>query len=154
LIEKQVSFAGKLAPGQPAPDFDIITEDGRKMKLSDLRGKVVYLNFWASWCKQCMGEIIYEKKMKLLTKDKPLEFVYLSIDNDTTIEYGAIKKYGLDGTFTTVTGGWGAKELQQYNVQSLPAYFLIDEDGNFALQNTPSPMHATELTLDIGKLYK
>ena len=154
LIEKQVAFAQRLAPGQPAPDFDIITADGQKIKLSDLRGKVVYLDFWASWCKQCVGEIIYEKKMKLLTKDKPLEFVYVSIDNDTAIEHAAIKKYHLDGLFTTVAGEWNAKELQLYNVQSLPAYFLIDEDGNFAQQNAPSPMHSTELILNIGKLYK
>jgi len=152
-IEKQVSFVEKLAPGQPAPDFDITTADGKTMKLSDLRGRVVYLDFWAAWCKQCIGEMANEKKMKLLFKDKPLEFVYVSIDKDTAIENGMIKKFKLDGIFTTATGEWNAKEILLYNVQSLPAYFLIDENGNFALQNAPPPTQSTELILAIEKLF-
>ena len=67
---------------------------------------------------------------------------------------GIIKKAKLTGTFANVTGGWNAKELQQYGVQSLPAYFLIDEDGNIAIQNPPSPARSTELILAIEKLFK
>jgi peroxiredoxin len=154
LLEKQVAFAEKLAPGQPAPDFDIITTDGKKQKLSDLRGKVVYLDFWAAFCRQCVAEMIAGKKMKLLIKDKPIEFVYVSIDNDTAIAHQVIKRFGLQGIFTTAAGGWGSREVEMYNVQSLPAYFLIDEEGNFAVQNAPSPAQSAELILDMEKLFK
>ena len=154
FITKQVDLAETLAPGQPAPDFDIITPDGRQMKLSDLKGKVVYLGFWASWCKQCVGEIIKEDKFKDLVKNKPLEFVYVSIDNDTAADNKLIAKYKMNGLFTHPIGEWNAKEAQRYGVQSLPTYFLIDEDGKIAMQNPPSPLQSTELILAIEKLFK
>ena len=154
VLEKQVTTLEKLAPGQPAPDFDITTPDGRTMKLSDLKGKVVYLGFWASWCKQCVGEMIKENKIKDLIKNKPLEFVYVSIDDDTSKDNMLASKYKIDGTFHHANNGWNAKEIMLYGVQSLPAYFLIDEDGNFAVQNAPSPLQSTELILAIEKLLK
>lgn len=154
LLEKQVAIAERMAPGQPAPDIDIITQDGKKMKLSDLKGKVVYLGFWASWCRQCVGEMIGERKIKDLIKNKPLEFVYVSIDDDTTTDNMLIKKYKMEGTFTHPGGGWNAKEISMYGIQGLPAYFLIDEDGKIALQNTPSPPQSTELILAIERLFK
>ena len=154
LLDKQISMAERLAPGQPAPDIDIATPDGRRMKLSDLKGKVVYLGFWASWCRQCVGEMIGEHKIKDLIKDKPLEFVYVSIDEDTTTDNMLIKKYKMEGIFTHPGGGWNAKEINLYGVQGLPAYFLIDEDGKFAVQNAPTPQQSTELILAIEKLFK
>ena len=154
ILNKQVLLAEKLAPGQPAPDFDITTTDGSTMKLSDLKGRVVYLGFWASWCRQCVGEIISERKIKDLIKNKPLEFVYVSIDNDKTADSTIIAKFKLDGIFTHAEEEWAAKEIQLYGVQSLPAYFLIDEDGKFAMQNPPTPMQPTELILEIEKLFK
>ena len=154
-LDKQVALAERLAPGQPAPDFDITTSDGKHMKLSDLKGKVVYLNFWASWCKQCVGEIVKEGKMKELIKNKPLEFVYVSIDNDTAAANKLIAKYKMEGLFTHSNGEWSAPEVQLYGVQSLPAYFLIDDEGKFAAQNPPpSPLQSTDLILALEKLFK
>ena len=154
LVERQVSVTVRLAPGKPAPDIDIITPDGKNMKLSDLKGKVVYLSFWANWCKQCVGEMISSQKIKTLTKNEPLEFVYVSIDNDTTADNAIIKKYKISGIFTHPAGEWNAKETELYGVQSLPAYFLIDKEGKFAVQNAVTPMHATELVLQIERLLK
>ena len=154
FVTKQVATARRLAVGQPAPDFDILTSDGRKMKLSDLKGKVIYLDFWASWCKQCVGEIIKEEKSKDLLKNKPVEFVYVSIDNDSTADNKLIAKYQLTGLFTHADGEWNASEVQLYGVQSLPSYFLIDQEGKFSTQHPPTPMQSTELILAIGKLLK
>ena len=154
VLSKQVAIVESLAPGHPAPDFDIITPDGQHTKLSDLKGKVVYLGFWASWCKQCVGEMIKENKIKDLMKNKPIEFVYVSIDDDAARDSTLISKYKMEGLFYHAGGGWGAKEIMQYGVQSLPAYFLIDEDGNFAVQNAPGPLQSTEMILAIEKLFR
>jgi len=154
VIEKQVSMARKLAPGQPAPDFEIHTPDGKSMNLCDLRGKVIFLSFWASWCKQCIGEMMSEKKVQELIINKPLEFVYVSIGNDTAAERNIVNKLKIKGIFSDVAGGWNAKEVQQYGVQTLPAYYLIDEDGNFALRNCPHPTQSTQLILEIEKLFR
>lgn len=154
LLEKQVGIARRLAPGQPAPDIEINTPDGKQMHLSDLKGKVVYLGFWAEWCKQCIGEMISERMVKDLIRKKPLEFVYVSIGADTAIANQVIEHYHLDGLHTRATGGWQAKEVGLYGVQSLPAYYLIDEDGNFAAQIAPSPQQTTELVKAIERLFK
>lgn len=153
LLESQIGIAERTSPGMPAPDFDIVTADGKAMKLSDLKGKVVYLHFWASWCRQCVGEMIAEKKTKEFLKRKPVEFVYVSLDRDTTTAGMLLRKYGIEGTFTYLKNEWQSKEIQLYGVQNLPAYYLIDKDGNFAVQNPPTPRQSTELLLAIGKLY-
>lgn len=152
LLDMQIALAERLAPGQPAPDFDIVTPDGRKMKLSDLRGKVVYLGFWATWCRQCVGEMISENKTKEVLKNKAVEFVYVSIDKDTTTSMRIIKKYKISGIFHFADGGWKATEAGLYGVQGMPAYFLIDKDGKIAVQNPPTPMQSTELIVAISKL--
>ncbi len=154
VLGKQVAIMERLAPGKPAPDFEIVTHDGKLMHLSDLKGKVVYLTFWAGWCKQCIGEMTNTHKTTDLMKDKPLEFVYVSINTDTAGDQKIINKFKFDGLFNNVAGVWNAREILDYGVQSLPAYFLIDEDGNIALQNPPSPVHYTELILAIEKLFK
>ncbi len=153
LLDKQVSLARKLAPGQPAPDFTITTAEGKQMKLSDLKGKVVYLGFWAGWCRQCVGEMLNEKKMKDLLKKKPAAFVYVSLSNDTATEKTLIEHYKIEGIFTTEASGWESKVAQAYGVQNLPAYYLIDKEGNFAAQTAPTPMQILELVQAIEKLF-
>ena len=154
VVEKQVAIAKSLSKGQPAPDIDIVTPGGKKMKLSDLRGKVVYLGFWASGCKQCVGEMINEKRIKPQLKDKPVEFVYVSIDADTATSKMMAEKFKIEGTFTHATGGWNAKEVRLYGVQGLPAYYLIDQQGNFAVQHTPTPGDPERFVSEIEKLFK
>lgn len=154
MLDRQIAMAKMLAKGQPAPDIDLTMQDGKRMKLSDLKGKVVYLTFWASWCKQCVSEMNAASKIKTLFKNKPVVFVYVSIDNDTAADNKIISKFDIEGMFSHTDGGWNATEAQLYGVQGLPAYFLVDEDGNFGVQNAPSPMQATQLTLEIGKLVK
>jgi len=154
LVEQQVHVAERLAPGQPAPDFAIETADGRKIQLSDLKGKVVYVSFWANFCRQCVGEMVNEHKVKDLLKNKPVEFVHVSIDNDSASDNALLQKYKVTGLSTHVEGGWQSKEALLYGVQNLPAYFLIDKDGKIAVQRPYSPMQSTELLIQIGKLLK
>lgn len=90
----------------------------------------------------------------MLLKDKPVTFVYVSIDNDTAADRSITQKYHIDGIFTHANGGWYANEVQLYGVQKLPAYFLIDEDGNFGLQPPPTPPHSAQLAVEIGKLIR
>lgn len=154
LLDKQVAIARKIAPGQPAPDMDIVAADGTPMHLSDLKGKVVYLGFWSGNCKQCVGEMVKERMVKDLIIKKPLAFVYVSLGTDTVTEHAIRERYRIDGYTATAKGGWNSKEVADYGVQSLPAYYLIDEDGKFAMQRPPSPPQTTELVMAIEKLFK
>gem|GEM_PF-930700 len=64
----------------PAPDFEVIREDGSTLKLSDLRGKVVFINFWASYCRPCMTEMPLMELLKDKMKHVPFEIVAVSSD--------------------------------------------------------------------------
>ena len=154
LLEKQVAMARSLSPGQPAPDIAIRSPEGLMMKLSDLKGKVIYLEFWADWSRQSAGEMISEGSWKPQLADKPVEFVYVSLSNDTTKEKALLKRYKVHGYFANATGSWASKEATAYGVQQLPAYFLIDEDGKFAIQNPPTPGKSEALIEEIEKLIK
>ena len=154
LIDKQFAVAKRLAPGQPAPDFDINTPDGKHVKLSDLKGSVIFIGFWGSFCRQCVGEMMAEKKVKDAFEGKPVKFVYISIDNDAATDVTIAKKYHIPGIYTHADNGWNSKETELYGVQNLPAYFLIDEEGNIAIQHPPSPVLADDLIREIQKLIK
>lgn len=137
-LSRQLKIVKRLSKGQPAPDFEFVTDAGKRTKLSELKGSVVYLHFWTSGCRQCVAEMIHEKNIKDKFKGRPVTFVYVSMDNDTSAARLVTSKFGIQGQFTHITGGWAAPEAQLYGVQSLPAYYLIDKKGNFATSHAPA----------------
>lgn len=154
LLDKQTAITERLSPGQPAPDLRITAPDGTHLSLSDLRGKVVYIGFWATWCKPCVGEMrLAERKVKEVLKNKPVVFVYVSLDDDSTAAAALMKTLKIESHFVWTTGGWYSPEVSAYGVQGLPTYFLVDTNGNFAVQNPPTPQQSTELIVAISKLY-
>lgn len=142
----------KFNPGEPAVDFNFTTLEGKSMKLSDLKGKVVYMDFWASWCGPCKGEMPYAKKLKEHFKDnKDVVFLYVSIDEKEDAWKKGIEAMDISGVHTR-TPGWGGEIAKQYKIQSVPSYFLIDKKGNFVLKRTPRPSQSEELQKEIEKL--
>lgn len=153
LLEKQVAVATRLYPGKPAPDLELVSDSGQRLKLSDLRGKVVYLSFWSTQCRQCVGEMRADRRVKDVFTNKPVVFAYVSIDEDPATAQRLIRQFHISGYFGWTSGGWYAKEALDYGVQGLPARFLIDREGNFALQDPPAPSQKTELIVAISRLY-
>jgi thiol-disulfide isomerase/thioredoxin len=144
-LDKAVYNIKKFDAGQPALDFTFTTLDGKTMKLSDLKGKVVYLDFWASWCGPCKGEMPYSKKIKEHFKDKTdAVFLYVSIDENEDAWKKAIDALAIKG-INTRTVGWGGNIAKDYEIQSIPAYFLIDKKGNFAVKKAPRPSQTGEV---------
>jgi thiol-disulfide isomerase/thioredoxin len=144
-LDNLVSELKKFNPGQPALDFKFTTIDGKDMKLSELKGKVVYLDFWASWCGPCKGEMPYAKQVKEHFKDRTdVVFLYISIDDKEDAWKRGIEALNITGMHTR-TSGWGGNIATQYEIQSIPAYFLIDKKGNFAIKKTPRPSETAEV---------
>lgn len=120
----------KFDAGQKALDFEFTTIEGKQYKLSDFKGKVVYLDFWASWCGPCRQQMPFAKEIKKHFADKDVVFLYVSIDDNETKWKNGITSMGVEGILTR-SPGWGGSIPRLYNVTSIPAYFLIDKDGNF-----------------------
>ena len=83
-VREEIADRQRVRPGQPAPDFDLATPDGSRLALSDLRGKYVVLDFWASWCRPCRASFPEMKQIYAKYKDKGVEI--LGITNDSRQE--------------------------------------------------------------------
>lgn len=144
FLVEEINKKKRLAPGSPVIDFAVIGEDGKKIKVSDLKGKVVYIDFWASWCGPCKAQFPYTKDLKKHFKGKDVVFVYVSIDKDEKAWQKAIKKYDLDGYHTRVDGE-KSEVIKAYGVRGVPSYYLVDKEGKFVTENTPRPSQQAEL---------
>ena len=125
---EDVVFPGKLGSAlvnHPSPEFEAKTLDGEKVRLRDLRGKVVMLNFRASWCPPCRAELPAVAKLYLEFKDKGLA-VYGVNDEDRRIARKYVEKAGL--TLPTIDDN-SQNASRLYHVSSIPTVFLIDGNG-------------------------
>jgi thiol-disulfide isomerase/thioredoxin len=150
-LDHAVAEIKKFNPGEPALDFNFTTLEGKSMKLSDLKGKVVYMDFWASWCGPCKGEMPHAKKLKEQLAGKDVVFLYVSIDDKEDAWKKGITAMDIEGIHTR-TPGWQGEIATLYKIQSVPAYFLIDKKGRFALKKTPRPSQLADLKKEIDRL--
>ncbi|MBF0169807.1 MAG: TlpA family protein disulfide reductase [Nitrospinae bacterium] len=117
---------GKKLEGQTAPDFSLPTLDGGTMTLADYRGKVVLLNFWATWCPPCKEEMPSMQKLYEHFKGRDFVMLTVSIDDKTGDVAPFMKELGL--TFP-VAFDPGAKVGADYGLTGVPETFLIDKRG-------------------------
>ncbi len=139
---KTTKDAGNMfAAGKPAPDFEELMLDRKTtMKLSDLKGKVVLLDFWASWCGPCRKEnpnvvAVYNKY-----KDKGFTVMNVSLDDNLDRWKQAIEQDGLIWpNHVSDLKKWNSAVGQIYQVRSIPFTVLIDQNGNIVATNLRGP---------------
>jgi thiol-disulfide isomerase/thioredoxin len=112
----------------PAPDVSVVSlADGKTLKLSDLKGKVVMLNFWATWCPPCREEIPSMMKLNSVMTGKPFQMVAVSIDEGGR---PAVESFFKSTGFSLPTfideSGASAKV---YGITGVPESFIIDRQG-------------------------
>ena len=127
-VQAALYKALKLQPGQPAPEFTLYDLDGQPVSLSQFKGQVVLLDFWASWCGPCIGDLPDLRRIKRKAADQPLVFLNLSLDTDEAAWREAIDKHEIEGVHVRAEG-WGADVAKSYQVNSLPSYYLVDSQG-------------------------
>src|ERR1043165_9520957 len=128
LVWLQSAKYEPLAVGEPAPDFDLSDLNEKPDRLSDFRGKVVFLNFWATWCKPCREEM---PSMEVLNKNfekDGLVILAVSIDRVTTTKDIPPFVKGLNLTFPVLVDSWGRTD-KPYKRMGVPETFIIDQEG-------------------------
>lgn len=118
--------------GVGASSFKMTNLKGKKITLKEFKGKVVYIDFWASWCGPCRKQFPFAKKLKhSLTKSqkKDIVFLYISIDNTEQIWKSAIEKLGIEGYHVLSTGGWNSRAVKYFGINSIPRYMIVDKKG-------------------------
>ncbi|RZM00742.1 MAG: TlpA family protein disulfide reductase, partial [Pedobacter sp.] len=138
VLSKSLETAKKTLPGKPAMDFAALDTAGKEVRLSDFKGKTVFLDFWASWCVPCRKENPNVKKLYQQYKDKGLVVLSVSLDNPDKrgAWLKAISDDGIGGfVHISELKGFASQSALLYDVKAIPTNFIIDPQGKFLARN-------------------
>jgi len=110
----------------PPVDFNLLDLTGKRVILSGLKGKIVFLNFWATWCSPCREEMPSMQKLYARFKDKDFAMVAVSLNEPASAVKKFFKDYNL--TFTALLDSDG-ELMSPYGIRGIPNTFIIDRDG-------------------------
>lgn len=149
LIEYYEPQLAKTTGSQFA-DLTLTDMNGKEVKLSDFagKGKVVLLDFWASWCPPCIKEMPSLVELYKEYKNKGLEIVGISLDDKKDSWIGAIKRHQITWPQMSDLKGWNSSVVKAYGVYSIPLTVLIDQQGTVVGSNLSS----AELKIKLNQL--
>ncbi|CAM4049472.1 MULTISPECIES: TlpA family protein disulfide reductase [Flavobacterium] len=132
--------ASKMA-GTSFPSFSFENHKGGMSKISDFKGKLVYIDVWATWCGPCRAEIPFLKKAEEKYKGKNIEFVSISIDSKK--DYDKWKKFVIDkklgGVQLIAENDWNSDLVKALKISGIPRFILVDVEGNIMIADAPRP---------------
>src|SRR5690606_92296 len=130
-----------LLKGKPSPKFAYPDLNGKKVSLDDFKGKLVYIDVWATWCGPCIQEIPALKKLKEDYKNKNVEIISISID--VAKDFDKWKKMVADkqlkGVQLFADKDWQSDFVKAYGIDAIPRFLLIDKNGNILNADAPRP---------------
>jgi len=141
LRKEQGGKSDKASVAKDAP-FTLTNLKGEEITLDKFKGKVVYIDFWASWCGPCRKQFPLAKELKnKLTKKqkKKVEFLYISIDSGEKPWKSAIDRMEIEGYHVLSPGGWQSKVCAYFKIKSIPRYMLLDKKGRIADSSAKRP---------------
>ena len=136
-VHDQVQALLRTQMGQPYTDLQMKTPEGRALRISDLVGRqeLLLVDFWASWCGPCMGEV---PNLVQLYKDchgKGLEIIGVSLDNRADAWRNALEKHHMTWPQMSDLKGWDSQACQAYSITGIPATVLIGKDGKIVARD-------------------
>lgn len=129
-LKESIARMKALAPGAEAPEFTLPTVAGEQFSLKSLRGNIVILDFWASWCAPCIAEMPIVKEIYAQYKDKGLKVVGISMDNVKAAWVKSIDKVQIPWMHVSSLKGMKRCPVAQlYQVYAIPKLYIIDKEG-------------------------
>ena len=132
-------------------DLELVSTGGESLLFQDLlkkhKGKVIYLDFWSSSCRPCIGEFPYSQQLKQKYKDEQLVFVYLSLDIKEANWKHACEKYHLDNESYLIANKYTSKEFRALKVDWIPHYMVYDKAGQRVVEYASRPSEPETIDL-------
>lgn len=142
VIDQKFKDVTRLEKGRPAPEFELKNMQGKNISLEDLKGNIVYLDFWASWCRPCIEEMPAFKKLQNEFASSNIKFVSIGIESKKESLEKLIEAQGLEGIHLFDPDK--EEDLKKrYNVEGIPHYVLIDTDGKMIEKRAKRPSEPT-----------
>ena len=117
--------------------------------------KVTYVDFWASWCGPCRGEMPASQDLRAAYQGKDVNFVYISLDEDSSDWTNANTKFALPAGHSFLIPNVSQSSIPaQFSVNSIPRYMLIDSMGNVVDDNAPRPSESGNIKASLDKMLK
>ena len=148
--EQERKRAELLAPGKEAPEINLPTPQGNLLPLSSLRGKVVLLDFWASWCKPCRAENPNVVRLYNKYKNKVFTVYSVSLDRSRDAWLRAIEQDNMSWNHVSDLAYWQSEAAQTYGVSGIPFTVLLDRNGKIIDTNLRGQGLAAKLQEILG----
>lgn len=149
-LKEKVDAMAKANVGGTAPNIELPTPQGNMLSLYSLRGHIVLLDFWASWCGPCLREVPNVKKIYDKYHSKGLEILGVSLDDKQKAWVNAIQNKELNWKHVSSLKGWDCPVAKLYNVTGIPRMYIIDENGTIIAQD----LRGEALTKKMDELFK
>ncbi len=134
-LQDKVDDWTSILPGKDAPAFSLPNTKGEMLALSDLKGKYVYIDFWATWCRPCISEFPHYKKLVADYKGRNVVFMSISVDQDKE----AWKKMVAEEAFDWIQLLDAEKMNDDYLVKYIPTFVFVDTEGKIIKPRAPRP---------------
>lgn len=130
-----------LLVGKASPKFSYQDISGKKISLDDFKGKLVYIDVWATWCGPCIQEIPALKQLKEDYKSKNVEIISISIDVQKDFDKWKkmVAEKQLKGVQLFADNDWKSEFVKAYGIDAIPRFLLIDKNGNILSADAPRP---------------
>lgn len=130
-----------ISSNATAPNFTYADVDGKNVSLTDLRGKYVYIDVWATWCEPCKAEIPHLTELESDYHGKKIQFISLSVDKPTDRKKwnNFVKMNKLKGIQVMADKAFDSEFIQKFNINSIPRFILISPEGKILDGNAKRP---------------